>query len=62
MSTALTPATVKAIAQSVDVTHLSEAAAKALAPDVEYRLREVVQVGEISAARNQATRARLPAA
>jgi transcription initiation factor TFIID subunit 6 len=38
------PAAVKAIALSVDVTHLTEEAAKALAPDVEYRLREVIQV------------------
>ncbi|KAG2496342.1 hypothetical protein HYH03_005572 [Edaphochlamys debaryana] len=37
------PATVKAIALSVDVTHLTDEAAKALAPDVEYRLREVIQ-------------------
>ncbi|GLC67259.1 hypothetical protein PLESTF_000534400 [Pleodorina starrii] len=37
------PAAVKAIALSVDVTHLTEEAAKALAPDVEYRLREVIQ-------------------
>ncbi|EFJ41475.1 hypothetical protein VOLCADRAFT_68197 [Volvox carteri f. nagariensis] len=39
----ITPAAVKAIALSVDVTHLTEEAAKALAPDVEYRLREVIQ-------------------
>ncbi|GLI67285.1 hypothetical protein VaNZ11_011470 [Volvox africanus] len=39
----ITPATVKAIALSVDVTRLTEEAAKALAPDVEYRLREIIQ-------------------
>ncbi|GFR44075.1 hypothetical protein Agub_g5235 [Astrephomene gubernaculifera] len=37
------PAAIKAIALSVDVTHLTDEAAKALAPDVEYRLREVIQ-------------------
>ena len=35
--------TVLAIAQSLDVGTVSEEAAKALAPDVEYRLRETVQ-------------------
>ncbi|GIL54913.1 hypothetical protein Vafri_10610, partial [Volvox africanus] len=39
----ITPAAVKAIALSVDVTRLTEEAAKALAPDVEYRLREIIQ-------------------
>ncbi|GIL82888.1 hypothetical protein Vretimale_8389 [Volvox reticuliferus] len=39
----ITPAAVKAIALSVDVTRLTEDAAKALAPDVEYRLREIIQ-------------------
>jgi hypothetical protein len=38
------PNTIKAIAQSVDIPKLSDEAAKTLAPDVEYRLREVVQV------------------
>jgi transcription initiation factor TFIID subunit 6 len=38
------PNTIKAIAQSVDVPKLSDEAAQTLAPDVEYRLREVVQV------------------
>ena len=37
-------ATVLAIAQSLEVGTVSEEAAKALAPDVEYRLRETVQV------------------
>lgn len=36
--------TVLAIAQSLEVGTVSEEAAKALAPDVEYRLRETVQV------------------
>lgn len=40
----ITPGSVRAIALSVDVTYLTEEAAKALAPDVEYRLREVIQV------------------
>ena len=35
--------TVLAIAQSLNVGTVSEEAAKALAPDVEYRLRETVQ-------------------
>lgn len=38
------PSTIKAIAHSVDIPKLSDDAAKTLAPDVEYRLREVVQV------------------
>lgn len=36
--------TIKAIAHSVDIPKLADDAAKTLAPDVEYRLREVVQV------------------
>lgn len=43
MGTFVQPASIKAIAETVDVTGLSEEAAKALAPDVEYRLREVIQ-------------------
>ncbi|KAG2437107.1 hypothetical protein HYH02_011363 [Chlamydomonas schloesseri] len=39
----ITPGSIRAIALSVDVTYLTEEAAKALAPDVEYRLREVIQ-------------------
>lgn len=38
------PDSIKAIAHSVDITRLSDDAARTLAPDVEYRLREVVQV------------------
>jgi transcription initiation factor TFIID subunit 6 len=38
------PAAISAIAHSVDVPRLSDEAAKALAPDVEYRLREIIQV------------------
>ena len=38
------PSTVHAIAQSLEVGAVSDEAAKALSPDVEYRLREVVQV------------------
>lgn len=42
------PNSIKAIAHSVDIPKLSEEAAKTLAPDVEYRLREVVQVGAVA--------------
>ncbi len=38
------PLTVHAVAQSLEVGAVSDEAAKALSPDVEYRLREVVQV------------------
>lgn len=38
------PDSIKAIAHSIDLPRLSDEAAKTLAPDVEYRLREVVQV------------------
>lgn len=38
------PDSIKAIAHSIDIPRLSDEAAKTLAPDVEYRLREVVQV------------------
>lgn len=38
------PATIKALAHSLDITNLSDEAAKHLAPDVEYRLREIIQV------------------
>mmetsp|Transcript_40187 Transcript_40187/g.89167 ORF Transcript_40187/g.89167 Transcript_40187/m.89167 type:complete len:753 (+) Transcript_40187:85-2343(+) len=37
------PATIQAIAHSIDIPKLSDEAAKALAPDVEYRLREILQ-------------------
>lgn len=40
----ITPGTVQAIAHSLDIPLLSDEAAKALAPDVEYKLREVIQV------------------
>jgi transcription initiation factor TFIID subunit 6 len=38
------PSTILNIAECAEVPRLSEEAAKALAPDVEYRLREVIQV------------------
>ena len=38
------PSTVLAVAQSLEVGTVSEDAAKALAPDVDYRLRETIQV------------------
>eukprot|EP00798_Chlamydomonas_sp_ICE-L_P007790 gene7790-981_t len=37
------PPSIQAIAHSLDVPRLSSEAAKALAPDVEYRLREIIQ-------------------
>lgn len=40
----ITASTVANIAKTVDGVRLEEDAAKVLAPDVEYRLREVVQV------------------
>lgn len=40
----VTSAAIKAIALGVDVSYLTEEAAKSLAPDVEYRLREIIQV------------------
>jgi hypothetical protein len=40
----ITPSAVASIARTVDGVKLEEQAAKVLAPDVEYRLREVVQV------------------
>jgi transcription initiation factor TFIID subunit 6 len=40
----ISPDSIKAIANSVDIHKLSDDAANTLAPDVEYRLREVVQV------------------
>ena len=38
------PSSIHAIAQSLEVGAISDEAAKALSPDVEYRLREIVQV------------------
>lgn len=49
-SSFIQPGTIKAIAETVDVTGLSDEAAKALAPDVEYRLREVIQASLAGAA------------
>jgi hypothetical protein len=46
----ITPTTVQAIAHSLDIPHLSDEAAKALGPDVEYRLREVIQVRSLAQA------------
>jgi histone H3/H4 len=37
------PETIQAIGQSIDIHNLLPEAARALAPDVEYRLREVIQ-------------------
>jgi transcription initiation factor TFIID subunit 6 len=39
------PSTLQVIADSVGIPKLSTDAAKALAPDVEYRIREIIQVG-----------------
>jgi hypothetical protein len=44
MSSYIKADTIQAIAHSVDIPKLTPDAAKALAPDVEYRMREVVQV------------------
>lgn len=41
------PSTIHAIAQSLEVGAVSDEAAKALSPDVEYRLREIVQVSKL---------------
>lgn len=38
------PVTLQVIADSAGITKLSADAAKVLAPDVEYRLREIIQV------------------
>ena len=39
----ITPDTIKTIAQTVGIANLKEEVADALAPDVEYRLRDIVQ-------------------
>lgn len=54
----ITPASVQAIAHSIDIPNLSDEAAKALAPDVEYRMREIIQVrcGGVAARRNAGAR------
>lgn len=44
MSFHIQPSMVQVIAQSINIPNLSEEAAQALAPDVEYRLREIIQV------------------
>ena len=46
MAFSVQPSTIKAIANSIDIPKLSDEAAKAMAPDVEYRLREVIQVND----------------
>lgn len=38
------PNTIKVIGESINIPHVHDDAATALAPDVEYRLREVIQV------------------
>jgi transcription initiation factor TFIID subunit 6 len=38
------PGTLQVIADSIGIPKLSADAAKVLAPDVEYRIREVIQV------------------
>jgi transcription initiation factor TFIID subunit 6 len=40
----ITAKQVQAVAHSLDITRLTDEAARLLAPDVEYRLREVIQV------------------
>ena len=44
MSGAITPALISAIAESIGVPELSAKAASVLAPDVEYRVRDILQV------------------
>lgn len=44
MDSFITHASIQAIAHSLDIPKLSDEAAKALAPDVDYRLREIIQV------------------
>jgi hypothetical protein len=44
MAGVVSAAAIQAIAHSLDIPNLSEQAAKALAPDVEYKLRELIQV------------------
>jgi hypothetical protein len=44
MSGAITPALISAIAESIGVPDLSAEAASVLAPDVEYRVRDILQV------------------
>eukprot|EP00955_Chlamydomonas_euryale_P083858 363897-Chlamydomonas_euryale.AAC.13 len=39
----ITPASIQAIAHSIDIPKLSDDAARALSPDVDYRLREIIQ-------------------
>lgn len=47
----INPASIQAIAHSIDVTRLSDDAAGALSPDVDFRLREVIQAGASSTCR-----------
>jgi hypothetical protein len=44
MSGNVTPALIAAIAESVGIPSLSPEAASVLAPDVEYRVRDILQV------------------
>jgi TATA box binding protein associated factor (TAF) len=44
MSGHITPALISAIAESIGVPELSPEAASILAPDVEYRIRDILQV------------------
>jgi hypothetical protein len=48
----VSPAIVQAIGHSLDIPNVSEQAAKALAPDVEYKLRELIQVPHKALAAN----------
>ncbi|CAI9268988.1 unnamed protein product [Lactuca saligna] len=45
--------TVEVIAQSIDINNLSPDAELALAPDVEYRMCEIVQPAEVSTAQEE---------
>ncbi|KAL6753598.1 hypothetical protein V8C86DRAFT_3139841 [Haematococcus lacustris] len=52
----VSPGVIESIAHSLDIPHLSSAAAKALAPDVEYRLRELIQDAQKFARHSRRTR------
>jgi hypothetical protein len=44
MSGHVKPALISAIAESIGIVDLSDDAARTLAPDVEYRVRDILQV------------------
>jgi hypothetical protein len=54
MSGNVTPALIAAIAESLGISSLSPEAASVLAPDVEYRVRDILQVSLDDRARGSA--------